>query len=806
MPLNKLTPIFLSVVIASACTEHSAITDEPKNLSEKVPGSYRDLNANGELDIYEDDSREISERAVDILRRLTTEQKINMVSGLGFSVEERSRDIDKVPGAAGYTYPVKELGIPSLVLADGPAGLRIWPTRKNDEKTYYATAFPVETLLASSWDKELLGSVGRAMGNEIKEYGVDVFLAPGMNIHRNPLGGRNFEYYSEDPVLSGNMAAAMVNGVESVGVGATIKHFIANNQETNRILVDTKVSERALREIYLKGFEIAVKQSKPWSIMSSYNKINGVAASEHEKLLKNVLRDEWGFDGVVMTDWFAGYDTADQMKAGNELLMPGTDDGTARIRTAVESGELPIEDLDRNVTHILEMVLKSPAFHGYKYTEQPNLKENAEVARSAAAEGIVLLKNLDKTLPITDRSIRIAAFGTTSYDFIAGGTGSGDVNEAYTVSLVDGLANGGYEIDKSMAEIYQQYIVSEKNKLPEKKVFYELLPPIPEMPLSKDFLSKSVQENDIAFVTIGRNSGEFQDRTRAGDFDLTSEEKAMIKSVADAFHGAGKKVVVILNIGNVIETASWKNLADAIVLPWQGGQEAGNALVDVLSGKSSPSGKLPTTFPVSYDDVPSATTSRFPGVPVEGEVQRSVGGGILEAEPWRVDYEEGIFVGYRYYDKFNVLPSYEFGYGLSYTNFEYEKTTVSDSTFSNSISFELNVRNSGDYAGKEVVQIYLSAPEGGISKPTKELKSFQKTKLLKPGEMQSLKFTLNADDLASFDPERDAWVVAPGVYSIMVGASSKDIRAEMRFSVGAEIVTESGLVDLSSDWNPEVNF
>lgn len=742
----------------------------------------------------------------EIVSKMTLEEKAKLVVGVGMRFPGAPAPAvgvtqNKVPGAAGTTFPIPQLNVPSMVLADGPAGLRINPTRENDStKTYYATAFPIATLLASSWDTELVKNVGQAIGKEVLEYGVDIILMPALNLHRNPLCGRNFEYYSEDPLLNGCITAAMVNGVQSNGVGTSIKHFAANNQEKNRNSVNTIVTERALRELYLKGFEIAVKKSNPWTVMSSYNKINGLYTSESHDLLTKILRTDWNFKGFVMTDWFGGKDAVAQMKAGNDLLMPGNPKQTEKIIEAVNNGDLDVETLDTNVKRILNIIALSPVLKNYAYSDEPDLKTHAQIARAAATEGMVLLKNEGEALPLAT-SNTIALFGNSSYSIQVGGTGSGDVNEAYSIPLIDGLKNAGYKPEKSVNEAYLNYIKETKAKQPKPKRMFMLPPPIPQMPAPIELIGKTAEETDVAMITIGRNSGEFSDRKLEGDFNLDSLEIDLIKAVSEAFHAEKKKVIVVLNIGGVIETASWRDQVDAILLAWQPGQEGGNAIADVLKCEVNPSGKLASTFPIKYDDVPSA--KNFPGTAVEIEKkEESNAPAFMRAEPWQVIYEEDIYVGYRYFTSFDVKPAYEFGYGLSYTNFEYGKLKLSSKTFEDTITATIEIKNTGKVAGKEVAQLYICAPGKKLEKPEIELKAFAKTILLKPGESQTLSMEIDAMALASFDTEQTAWIAEAGKYKVKVGASCLDIKKTANFELKEDLVVEK----LTKALTPEVEI
>ncbi len=690
----------------------------------------------------------------EVLQAMTLEEKASLLVGT-------SSD-NLVPGLAGGTRAIPRLGIPQTIFSDGPAGVRIDPER--DPAHTVATGFPVGTLLASSWDTDLVERTTAVLGNEVLEYGVDVLLAPGMNIHRNPLCGRNFEYFSEDPLLSGKMAAAYVRGIQSNGAGTSIKHYAANNQETNRNENDALVSRRALREIYLKNFEIAVKEGKPWTVMSSYNKLNGNYTQQDYDLLTTVLRDEWGYEGIVITDWGNKDNTVQSVKAGNDLMDPGSDSEIRRIIAGVQGGSISREELDRNVRRVLEYVVKTPHFRKYAYSSHPNLEAHALTAREAAAESIVLLRNQHNALPLKG-SERVALYGVTSEDFIAGGTGSGEVTKPYVVTMTQALEAAGFTLDPGLKKYYSLEAPALKTRFNSEPVENNEYREEPRLTASAIGFQASL--DDVAVVVFGRQAGEGKDRHVENDFELSATERELLVNLHKAYHPRGKHVVVILNVGGVVETASWKHLVDAILLPWSPGQEGANAIADILTGKVNPSGKLPMTFPGSFVDIPSSADFPYdydPEAPYHAK----------ENVDFTV-YSEDIWVGYRYYQTTGTEVSYPFGYGLSYTTFAYSKPVVKAGA--DGFTAFVTVTNTGAVAGKEVVQLYVDAPAGGLEKPVYELKSFAKTQLLQPGESQVLTMAVDNYSLASFNEGTSAWEAAEGEYKVLFGASSADIRA-----------------------------
>ena len=734
-------------------------------------------------------------KAKDLVSKMTLEEKIGMIVGDGrFLTDLNVEKVDAVWIAnRNSKMIIPRLSIKTTALTDGPSGINKGPAPEGAKDYTYTTSFPTSTCLAATWNTNLVENIGKAFGNELLEYDYDLVLMPALNIHRDPNGGRSFEYYSEDPLLSGKMASSIVNGLQSNGIGATLKHFLANNQETNRRKYNAVVSQRALREIYLRGFEIAVKESHPWAIMTAYNKLNGFYTPEIPELLQDIVRKEWGFEGLYMTDFDMNYgDVVAQVRAGVSMIMSGSEREINEVTNAVKRKVLDESTLDKNLIYNMKLKLNSQSMKGYKPSLKPDLKAHAKIAREAVGEGIVMLKNDNNTLPIKKKK-KVAVFGKTSYYSIAAGTGSGGVrSNKYAISINEGLKSSGYKVLKEMEKNYMDFIEKTKRE--------NLVPPYFDNPkMRKDNgikgnqapahfkkrlvafskeqatpiadIKKYESKSDFAVITLGRSGGENYEN---GYLPITQIEIDLVKNVSEIFHAAGKKVIVVLNVGGVWETASWRDYPDAILLAWQPGQEGGYAVADIIKGTINPSGKLPDSFPMKYADVPSSES--FPGIPAN--------------DPVNSFYEEGIYVGYRYYDSFNVPTAYEFGYGMSYTKFDYSNLKLSSNNFSNNIKVTVTVKNTGKVAGKEVVQLYLKAPSSEIEKPEKELKGFAKTKLLKPGESQQLSFDLDKRSLASFWTGISSWVADKGDYEVRIGASSKDIRLKANFNLSKKIIVE----------------
>lgn len=727
----------------------------------------------------------------EVIKAMTLEEKAQLLVGGGNdgfvgSGAMLGHQKKFVPGAAGTTVAIPRLGIPATVQCDGPAGVHIDAHREGDSRNYYATGFPVGTCLASTWNTDLVRKVGEAIGNETLEYGCDVVLGPGMNLHRNPLCGRNFEYYSEDPVVTGLMGTAFVLGVQSQGVGVSAKHFAVNSQESDRTRVDERLSQRALRELYLKGFEMMVRKSNPWTIMSAYNKVNGVYAQGNKDLLTNILRNDWGYKGIVETDWIGKREdlpVEQEVAAGNDLLMPGYPAQVKDIVNAVKSGKLDINDVDRNVRRMLEYIVKTPRFKGYKYSGEPDLKAHAAITRQSSTEGMVLLKN-NAALPI--RGLKtVALFGVNSYDFMSGGLGSGAVNVGYSVDMVTGLKNIGVATTPQLTEIYQNYVKYAKAKLKADKnpmmwFLNQGQPKLDEIDITERCVANEEPKADAAIITIGRQAGEGMDRQINGEFNLSKTEQDMIFRVSDAFHAKGKKVIVIINSGSVMETASWRDRVDAILVAWQPGIEGGNSVADILTGKVNPSGKLTMTWPIAATDHPSTANFAKEYDMYTYKNMEGWGKGNIPGVDFS-NHEEDIYVGYRYFDTFKKNVAYPFGFGLSYTTFEMGKPSVKAN--GKNIEVSVTVKNTGKVAGKQVAQVYVTAPKGAYEKPAKELKAFGKTRELKPGESQTLKMTLEKRDLASFDEANSQWKVDAGNYLFQVGTDVESIKGTATLKV-----------------------
>jgi len=648
-----------------------------------------------------------------LISQMTLEEKASLCSGLDF----------------WHTKPIERLGIPSIRMSDGPHGLRKEETMFS--KTVPATCFPPASCLSASWDRDLIERVGKAIGEECQAENVQILLGPGVNIKRSPLCGRNFEYYSEDPLLSSEMAKHFIKGVQSEGVGTSIKHFAANNQEHRRLTVSAEVDERTLREIYLASFEKAVKEAKPWTVMCSYNRVNGVYASENEFLLTKVLREEWGFEGFVVSDWGAVNDRVKGLSAGLDLQMPYDGGwGDKKIIEAVKKGELKEEILDEAVERILNIVFK--AIENKKENATYDKEAHHRLAREVARECFVLLKNEEKILPLKKEG-RIGLIGAFARKPQIQGGGSAHVNPTMVDDAVEEI--------KKLLEGKAETLYADGYKIETDEVDENLIEEAKEV----------AKKSDVVVIFAGlpeRYESEGFDRP---NMKMPENHNRLIEEIAKI----NKNVVVVLSNGAPVEMP-WVDKVKAILETYRGGQAWGGAVADVLFGVVSPSGKLPETFPKKLSDNPSYLF--FPG---EGD---------------KVEYREGIFVGYRYYDKKEMEVLFPFGHGLSYTTFEYSDLILDkkEMTDEEILKVRVKVKNTGGMKGKEVVQLYVRDVKSSVIRPDKELKGFVKVEL-EPKEEKEVTFELDKRAFAYYNVEIKDWYVETGEFEILIGRSSRDI-------------------------------
>lgn len=678
-----------------------------------------------------------------IISQMTLEEKAALCTG----------------ATAWTTTPVERLGVPEILVADGPHGIRRTPDIHSlGLLGLPATCFPTASSLSSTWNPELIWQLGQALAEEAISLKVDVLLGPGNNMKRSPLCGRNFEYLSEDPYLAGEMATALINGVQSKGVGTSVKHFAVNNQEYERFRIDALIDERTLREIYLPAFEAAVKNAKPWTVMCAYNKVNGSYCSEHHQLLVDILKDEWGFEGFVVSDWGAVHDRVESLRGGLDLEMPGPKQRrTQAVVDAVRGGQLDEAVLNESVRRILKIVFKAAQTpKGGEY----NRAAHHTLARKISAEGMVLLKN-NGVLPLQDTG-SLAVIGYSAKDPHFQGGGSSRINAT--------------QVDVPFNEL--------RNLLPNTELTYsEGYPDSAEFKQTLIDEAVTVAESaDVALLFIalpGFKESEGYDRT---DIDLTDQQVALIKAVS----AVQPKTVVILNNGSAVAMSAWIDNVGAVLEAWMMGQAGGGAIADVLTGKVVPSGKLSETFPLKTEDAPSHLN--FPG-----------GGG-------EVRYGEGIFIGYRYYDTKGMPVLFPFGHGLSYTTFAYSNPKLSAATFKDvdGLSVSVDVTNTGSVTGKETVQVYVHDRKSALIRPEKELKGFTKVEL-QPGETKTVTVELGFRAFAYYHPSYKQWITENGEIDILIGASSADIRCtesvvlESTLQLPSILTKESTMRDWLSD-------
>ncbi|WP_327731394.1 glycoside hydrolase family 3 C-terminal domain-containing protein [Streptomyces sp. NBC_00487] len=654
------------------------------------------------------------------------------------------------------TEPAERVGIPSLVLSDGPHGLRR-PRPDSDALDFHgshpATCFPPAVALASSWDAELIGRVGEALGREARALGVDVLLGPGVNIKRSPLCGRNFEYFSEDPLLSGVLGAAHVAGVQSQGVGTSVKHFAANNQETDRMRVSADVDERTLREIYLPAFERIVVQARPATVMCAYNKVNGTYAAESRWLLTQVLREEWGFEGLVVSDWGAVGNRVAALLAGTDLEMPGTHrDTDAEVAAAVRSGELDETVVDTAIARLRGLAERVRA----QADPMPaDFDAHHRLAREVAADCLVLLKNQDRTLPLAATG-RIAVIGEFAAALRFQGGGSSHVNATRVDSPLDELRTLLPEAQIDFAQGYDTKGEADARQLHDEAVTL-------------------AGRAETAVLVVGLREADESEGFDRKHIQLPADQVELVRAVAQL---ARRTVIVLLN-GGVVSLEDWHDDVDAVVKAWLPGQAGGGAIADVLTGRVNPSGRLAETIPYRLNDNPSYLN--FPG------------------EQGHVRYGEGVMVGYRYYETADVAVRHPFGHGLSYTSFEQTGFRVTP-TGPDTATANVTVTNTGDRSGKHVVQIYVAAPERPVSSPARELRGFAKVALT-PGESTTVEIALDRRAFAYWDITRDDWTVATGQYEVQLADNAHDVVATVTLVLkGDNLLRPLTLDSTVSEW------
>lgn len=657
--------------------------------------------------------------------------------------------------SAWETLPVERLDIPSIIMSDGPHGVRRSPDMASSSLP--ATCFPSASALAATWNVDLLYEMGQALAEECLAIGVDVLLGPGNNLKRTPVCGRNFEYFSEDPFLGGELAASLIKGIQSKGVGASLKHFAVNNQETQRMTISAEVDERTLHEIYLAGFERAIRKSNPWTVMCAYNRVNGVHASEHRQLLTEILRDEWGYEGVVVSDWGAVHDRVKALGAGLDLEMPGPQDHRAEmIVEAVQSGRLDESTLDRSVKRILGLVAKANKKPKHHTTIDANT--NHALARRIAGEAIVLLKNEGNLLPLKSPET-LAVIGLSAQHPHYQGAGSSRVNATQVdipleeLRMLAGKAELSYASGYTMEEGFDQTLIDEAVAVARRAEVALLYIALPQFKESEGY-----------------------DRP---DIDLTEQQVALIKAVS----AVQPQSVVILNNGSPVAMQDWIDHVPAVIEAWLMGQAGAGAIADILFGLINPSGRLAETFPIRLADTPAYTN--FPG------------------ERGRVYYGERLFVGYRYYDVKDIAILYPFGYGLSYTTFEYSNLRVDQPLIHGKepLIITVNVKNTGLKAGKETVQIYVSDLDSSTVRPRKELKGFAKV-YLKPNEIKTVAVPLESSSFAFYDPDVGEWITESGNFEILVCRSAAEIVLRETVTIETEKAQSKRLGRLStlSEW------